>query len=104
MSILAIIVGVAIVLSVIADLVNTLVTTTTSQWRWWMTRILYQRTWAITRAVGHRITDERRRERFFSIYAPLTVLGMLVVLRTFVSWTLTLEVEGRWPWQPEVAD
>ncbi len=77
MSILAIIVGVAIVLSVIADLVNTLVTTTTSQWRWWMTRILYQRTWAITRAVGHRITDERRRERFFSIYAPLTVLGML---------------------------
>lgn len=27
-------------------------------------------------------------------------LGLLVVVRTFLSWTLTLEVEGRWPWQP----
>ena len=27
------------------------------------------------------------------------VLGLLVVIRTFLSWTLVLEVEGRWPWQ-----
>lgn len=33
-------------------------------------------------------------------YASLSVLAILVVLRTFVSWTLTLEIEGRWPWQP----
>lgn len=26
------------------------------------------------------------------------VLGLLVVIRTFLSWTLVLEVEGRWPW------
>lgn len=26
-------------------------------------------------------------------------LGMLVLVRTFLSWTLTLETEGRWPWQ-----
>lgn len=31
----------------------------------------------------------------------LLVLGMLVVIRTFLSWTLTLEVEGRWPWARE---
>jgi len=31
--------------------------------------------------------------------ASLAVLAMLVVLRTIVSWTLTLEVEGHWPWQ-----
>lgn len=36
-------------------------------------------------------------------FASLAVLGALVVLRTVVSWTLTLEVEGRWPWQPEEA-
>lgn len=30
----------------------------------------------------------------------LVSLGILVLLRTFVSWTLTLEVDGRWPWQP----
>jgi uncharacterized membrane protein len=27
------------------------------------------------------------------------VLGILVVIRTFLSWTLILEVEERWPWQ-----
>ncbi len=26
-------------------------------------------------------------------------LGLLVVIRTFLSWTLELETEGRWPWQ-----
>jgi uncharacterized membrane protein len=31
----------------------------------------------------------------------ISVLGLLVVIRTFLSWTLTLEVEGRWPWQRE---
>jgi uncharacterized membrane protein len=32
--------------------------------------------------------------------ASLSALGILVIVRTAVSWTLTLEVEGRWPWQP----
>ena len=32
-------------------------------------------------------------------FESLTTLGLLVLLRTIVSWTLTLEVEGRWPWQ-----
>ena len=27
------------------------------------------------------------------------ILGLLVVIRTFLSWALVLEVEGRWPWQ-----
>ena len=31
--------------------------------------------------------------------ASLTVLGALVIIRTIVSWTLTLEIEGHWPWQ-----
>jgi uncharacterized membrane protein len=26
-------------------------------------------------------------------------LGILVLIRTFLSWSLMLEVEGRWPWQ-----
>lgn len=29
----------------------------------------------------------------------VTVLGILVLIRTFLSWTLVLEVEGHWPWQ-----
>jgi uncharacterized membrane protein len=27
------------------------------------------------------------------------VLGLLVLIRTFLSWALILEIEGRWPWQ-----
>ena len=29
----------------------------------------------------------------------LGVLAGLVAIRTFLSWTLVLEIEGRWPWQ-----
>jgi uncharacterized membrane protein len=29
-------------------------------------------------------------------------LGLLVLIRTFLSWSIVLEVEGRWPWQPRV--
>lgn len=32
------------------------------------------------------------------------VLGMLVLIRTFLSWSLVVEIEGRWPWQPRPAD
>jgi uncharacterized membrane protein len=27
------------------------------------------------------------------------VLGVLVLIRTFLSWSLVVEIEGRWPWQ-----
>jgi uncharacterized membrane protein len=30
----------------------------------------------------------------------VAVLGLLVVIRTFLSWSLVVEIEGRWPWQP----
>ena len=33
--------------------------------------------------------------------ASLGTLGLLVVIRTFLSFTLELEVAGRWPWQKE---
>jgi len=29
----------------------------------------------------------------------IVTLGLIVVIRTFLSMTLQLEVEGRWPWQ-----
>ncbi len=29
----------------------------------------------------------------------VSLLGLLVVIRTFLSWSLTVEIEGRWPWQ-----
>ncbi len=32
-------------------------------------------------------------------FNSLGVLGGLIVVRTFLGWTLVLEIEGRWPWQ-----
>ena len=29
----------------------------------------------------------------------VATLGVLVVVRTFLSWSLVVEIEGRWPWQ-----
>jgi uncharacterized membrane protein len=29
----------------------------------------------------------------------LTILGIIVLIRTFLSFSLAVEIEGRWPWQ-----
>jgi uncharacterized membrane protein len=29
-------------------------------------------------------------------------LGLLVLVRTFLSWSIVVEIEGRWPWQARV--
>jgi len=34
-------------------------------------------------------------------YQSLGFLAFLVVARTVVSWTLSLEIEGHWPWQSQ---
>jgi len=34
-------------------------------------------------------------------FLSLGLLAGLVLVRTFLSWTLSLEIEGRWPWQRE---
>jgi len=32
-------------------------------------------------------------------FENIAALGLLVVVRTFLSWSLMVEIEGRWPWQ-----
>lgn len=34
----------------------------------------------------------------------VAVLGLIILIRTFLSVTLHLEIEGRWPWQQEGKD
>jgi uncharacterized membrane protein len=36
-------------------------------------------------------------------FTSLGLLSGLVLVRTFLSWTLVLEIEGRWPWRRELA-
>jgi uncharacterized membrane protein len=35
-------------------------------------------------------------------FTSLGLLAGLVLVRTFLSWTLVLEIEGRWPWHREL--
>jgi uncharacterized membrane protein len=34
----------------------------------------------------------------------VAILGLIILIRSFLSITLHLEIEGRWPWQPEKQD
>ena len=33
-------------------------------------------------------------------FTNIGVLAAVIVTRTFLSWSLVVEMEGRWPWQP----
>ncbi|MFA4904749.1 MAG: DUF1622 domain-containing protein [Desulfobaccales bacterium] len=37
-------------------------------------------------------------------FQDLGVLGLLVVIRTFLSFALELEITGRWPWQKDAVE
>jgi len=42
----------------------------------------------VVKTVAHELT-----------FTGLGQLAGLIAIRTFLSWTLVLEIEGRWPWQ-----
>jgi len=43
--------------------------------------------------------DIVRTVAFTPTMDSVLVLGLIVAIRTFLSWSLALELEGRWPWQ-----
>ena len=92
MTFVAIAVGVILVVSVLADVFNTLVTTRTSLGRWWLTRNLYVITWRTTAAIGRRIPSDHARERLYSIFAPISVLAMLAN----IAYDAGLELQRDW--------
>jgi uncharacterized membrane protein len=43
--------------------------------------------------------DIVRTVAFTPTMDSVVVLGLIVLIRTFLSWSLALELDGRWPWQ-----
>lgn len=43
--------------------------------------------------------DIIRTVAFTPTMDSVAVLALIVAIRTFLSWSLALELEGRWPWQ-----
>lgn len=78
MAVLAVVLGVVAVVSVLADMVNTLVTTTTSRSRWWLTTLTYRTLWALVRVTALRLPEERR-EVLLAAFAPVSVLVLLAI-------------------------
>ncbi len=83
MSTLAIIVGLVLIVVALADLMNTLVTTSTSPWRWWPSRLVGYRAFDVLRLVTARMREDSwLRERLLSLFAPLLVLTLLAMWAT----------------------
>lgn len=43
--------------------------------------------------------DIVRTVAFTPTMDSVAILAMIVAIRTFLSWSLALELDGRWPWQ-----
>lgn len=77
---LLIVLGLALIGIAFCDLVNTLVTTSTSSARWWPSRVVGYRTFAALRIATSRTKEgSPLRERSLSLYAPLLVLTLLAM-------------------------
>jgi len=37
-------------------------------------------------------------------FSNVAALGLLVLIRTFLSWAMIVEIEGHWPWQAPTRD
>jgi len=87
------VVGLGLVLATLVDAIGTLVAARGLTGRWRPTRQFYWVTWRAWRAVGKRLGD--RREGFLSLYAPLTLLTLLVLwlLGLLVGWSLVYQAD-----------
>jgi uncharacterized membrane protein len=37
-------------------------------------------------------------------FRNIAILGAIIIIRTALSWSLIVEMEGRWPWQPAIGE
>ncbi len=73
-------VGVVLVLLAVADLVNTLVTTSTSVARGWPSALVTRVTYRVVRGIAARLREgSTARERLLATFAPLLLLELLAM-------------------------
>jgi len=88
LDLLTIIVGAVLIVIALADLVNTLVSTSTSPARWWPTYMIGRSMFVALRTVAKRLPEESTvRERMLSAFAPILVIVLLA------TWAL-LQITG----------
>jgi uncharacterized membrane protein len=80
----------------------------------WLMRTLRRRSFTLEHYAGYRAAlgramllgleiliaaDVVRTAALDPSLKNISALGALVLVRTFLSWSIILEIEGRWPWQ-----
>jgi hypothetical protein len=73
----AVVVGVLVVLVVLADAADTLVSTRLRSGRWWPTEVFYRGSWKLWRGLSRGVRRDRAREQFLSLFGPLSLLVLL---------------------------
>lgn len=72
--------GAFLILAALADLVNTLVSTSTSPARWWPSRLIGRSLFVALRALARRLPESSAlRERMLAAFAPVLVIVLLAV-------------------------
>lgn len=88
--VLVALVGLAMVLGALFDMVNALVRTHTAWSRWWFATSVYLVGWRLVKRIASHIGDEARRERRLANFAPISLLVLLVgwIVIQVVGWGL----------------
>ncbi len=88
LDLIIVVLGAALIVVALADLVNTLVSTSTSPARWWPTHLIGRSMFIALRTVAKKLPEESSvRERMLSAFAPLLVIVLLA------TWAL-LQITG----------
>ncbi|HSB74850.1 MAG TPA: hypothetical protein VLC12_04320 [Terriglobales bacterium] len=84
MRVLAAIAGAALLLGTLLDVFENIILPKRMQSRFQLTPVFYRWSWKPWAALGRRIAQGRRRERFLSFYGPLSLLIL------FAAWALVI--------------
>jgi len=75
-----VLIGIGLVAIALADLINTLVSTSTSPARWWPSNVIGRSMFVCVRAIAARMSEESSvRERMLSAFGPLLVIVLLAI-------------------------
>jgi hypothetical protein len=94
------ILGVVMVVSVLGDQMNTLVSSHTASHKWWLSNLLTTGLWALLRVVAARLPEGRLREGLLALYPPLLILTLLIawvsqqVIGFALIWSSLAGVDG----------
>ena len=72
------ILGVLMVVSVLGDQMNTLVSSHTANHKWWLSRRLTNGFWSLLRWLAAELPEGRLREGLLALYPPLLILILLI--------------------------